>query len=220
MTRSVLFRLLFPSFVVPVLLSGCSGGGSAAASSPKPFPDGAPDSPQISGTPSTAAIEGAVYSFKPHASDPNGDPLTFAIDNLPPWADFDPTTGTLEGTPAPNDVGLYAGIQIRVSDGTDWVTLPTFDITVQAVSSGALLVTWLPPTENTDDSPLYDLAGFNIYWGTQLGELPNRVTVDNPGVTAQVFEDLSPGTYYFATTAFNAQGLESDLSEAATVIVR
>jgi hypothetical protein len=216
MTRSV----LLPLFVLPVLLSGCSGGGSAAAAPSKARPDNVPGSPQISGAPSTAAIEGAVYSFKPHASDPNGDPLTFAIDNRPAWASFDPTTGALEGTPTPNDLGLYAGIQIRVSDGTGWVKLPTFDITVQGVSTGALLVTWLPPTENTDDSVLDDLAGFNIYWGTELGELHNRVTVDNPGVTAQVFEDLSPGTYYFATTAFNAQGFESDLSEAATVIVR
>jgi Putative Ig domain len=219
MTRSVLLPLL----VLPVVLGGCSGGGSSAAAVPKASPDSGsstPHSPRISGIPPTAAIEGTVYSFKPNASDPDGDPLTFDIANLPAWATFDPSTGTLEGTPTPNDMGLHAAIEIRVSDGAGWATLPAFDITVMAVSNGALLVTWLPPTENTDDSPLNDLAGFNVYWGTELGALPNRVTVENPGVTAQVFEELPPGTYYFATTAFNAQGFESDLSDAAMVVVR
>ena len=219
MTRSPLLT----SCVLPLVLSACSGGGSGPAAVAKPLPDGdpsAPSSPRISGTPSSAAFQGAPYAFRPTATDPDGDPLTFEVDNLPPWATFDPQTGTLDGMPAASDIGLYSGIQIRVSDGSSWVALPTFDIVVQAVANGGVLVTWLPPTENTDDSPLQDLAGFNVYWGTELGDLPNRVTIESPGVTAQMFADLAPGTYYFATTAFNAAGLESDLSETATVIVR
>src|SRR5688572_20006723 len=137
MTRSKLFPLL----VLPVCLSACSGGGSGGAAVEKPFPSNAPStphSPHLSGMPSTVAIEGAAYTFKPNASDPDGDPLTFAIDNCPPWASFDPATGALEGMPTPNDVGLYAGVQIRVSDGTSWVALPAFDVMVQTVSNGAV----------------------------------------------------------------------------------
>lgn len=220
MTRSALVPLL----VLPMALAACSGGGgSAPAAIAKPLPPNhptTPSSPRISGTPATAAFEGTEYSFKPEASDPDGDPLVFAVTNLPAWASFDPASGVIEGMPAANDVGLYPGIQVQVSDGTHWAALPVFDITVQAVSNGGVLVTWLPPTENTDDSPLQDLAGFNVYWGTELGDLPNRVTIENPGLTSQVFADLAPGTYYFATTAFNTAGIESDLSETAVVTVR
>jgi hypothetical protein len=81
-------------------------------------------------------------------------------------------------------------------------------------------VNWEPPTENTDDSPLDNLAGFRIYWGTDPDAPTSVVAVNGPGITAYYFRDLVPGAYYFATAAVNSFGVESALSDPVLMIVR
>ncbi|MBE0370701.1 hypothetical protein PAUR_b0784 [Pseudoalteromonas aurantia 208] len=87
--------------------------------------------PTISGSPSTAVNEHQQYTFTPQASD-NETPenLSYSIENMPHWADFDPTTGTLSGIPQDPDVGLYNNITIRVSDGLLTDALSSFSINV------------------------------------------------------------------------------------------
>jgi len=79
---------------------------------------------------------------------------------------------------------------------------------------------WTPPTQNTDGSPLTNLAGYKIYWGTTQGAYPNSATLNNPGLTSYVVGNLVPGTYYFAATAFNASGQESPLSNGASKTIQ
>ncbi len=55
--------------------------------------------PTISGTPTASVTVGQAYSFRPSASDPDGDRLSFRVRNLPTWARFDGSTGTLNGAP-------------------------------------------------------------------------------------------------------------------------
>jgi hypothetical protein len=86
--------------------------------------------PTISGTPNTSVTAGTAYAFQPTASDPEGATLTFSIQNKPSWATFSTTTGRLAGTPTTAQVGAYNGIIIGVTDGTNLVNLPTFNITV------------------------------------------------------------------------------------------
>jgi len=57
------------------------------------------------------------FRFVASASDSDGNTLNFAINNRSGWADFDPTTGALYGTPGAADVGHYCAIQIAASDG-------------------------------------------------------------------------------------------------------
>ncbi|HVS22403.1 MAG TPA: putative Ig domain-containing protein, partial [Gammaproteobacteria bacterium] len=91
--------------------------------------------PTISGTPASTVVTGSSYSFQPTASDPDGNPLTFSVTNLPSWATFDSARGTLSGTPAAGNVGTYSGIVISVSDGqAPSVSLAAFSITVTAAS--------------------------------------------------------------------------------------
>ena len=60
---------------------------------------------QISGTPAPSVLAGSLYSFTPDATDPDGTPLTFTIQNRPIWASFDPATGRLQGTPLSGNAG-------------------------------------------------------------------------------------------------------------------
>lgn len=86
-------------------------------------------------------------------------------------------------------------------------------------ASTGVTINWTPPTENTDGTALTNLAGYDIHYGTQPGNYTQTVSVSNPGIASYVVDNLSPGTYYFAVTAVNAQGAESPLSSAVSATV-
>lgn len=171
--------------------------------------------PAISGTPATAVNAGTAYSFTPVASDADGDTLTFAIANRPAWATFNSTTGRLSGTPTAANVGNFAGIVITASDGKTSTSLGSFAINVTQVATGSATLSWSAPTENTDGSPITNLAGYRIYYGTEAGSLNQTIEIDNASVSMQVIGNLSPGTWYFAVKAL-AGNVESDLSNIAS----
>lgn len=208
--------------LVCAILHGCGGGGSSETGGVPPGASrgGANTAPSISGTPPRVVHEEGQYTFTPTATDPDGDALSFSIENAPEWATFDPGSGRLSGTPRATDVGVHAGIRIRVADGVAQVALPAFDIAVAPVSRGSFTLSWQPPTENVDDTPLENLDGFRIYWGESPGEYTNQLTLDNEGLTAYFLEGLEAGTYYFAVTAFNTLGIESEISDHAVIVVR
>ncbi len=172
--------------------------------------------PTISGTPATSANAGTAYSFTPTASDPNGNALTFSIQNPPSWASFNTQSGNLSGTPGSGDAGTYSNIIISVSDGTSSASLPAFSIIVTQVANGSATVSWSAPTQNTDGSALTNLAGFNIYYGTSATNLSQSVLIANPGLTTYALGNLAPATWYFAVNAYSAAGTESALSSIAS----
>ncbi len=123
--------------------------------------------PTISGSPPATVNVGETYSFTPDAADADGDALTFGVTNLPSWASFDTTTGTLTGTPAAADADSYLDIVIDVSDGSLSDSLGPFSISVVADnqppvisgSGGATLVvgeaySFLPTASDPENDPL------------------------------------------------------------------
>jgi hypothetical protein len=207
-------------------LAGCGSDDEPFAVSPpaadapvSPIDDTPPSSqaPTISGTPGTQAIQDQRYSFRPVATDPDGNALTFTIEGAPSWAAFNSSNGELSGTPTAALVGQkFSDIRISVSDGAASADLPSFGITVVATATGSATVIWHPPTQNTDGTPLTDLAGYRVYWGTARDKLTNSVTVDNPGLSSYVLSELTPATWYFALSAVNAAGTESPLSNVVS----
>lgn len=205
-------------------VSGClestrsPDGGSGAGSEPAPNPS-VNNSPSISGSPDLAVATGDAYSFTPNAQDADGDTLTFSIQNKPRWASFDSTTGQLSGQTFLGDTGLYGDIRISVSDGTSNASLATFAITVTEVALGSMTLNWTAPTENTNGSPLTDLAGYNIYYGQSPGSYSNQIRIDNSSINTYLVENLVPDTYYVVATSFNSLGIESTFSNEATQTV-
>ncbi len=203
------------------VLSGCGGGddestpASGAAQPPPPAPGAANHAPTMSGNAPTAVNASSAYSFVPAAADADGDTLAFSIDNKPDWAAFDTSTGRLSGTPAAADVGTYSNISISVSDGRTSTALDPFAIAVTAMSNGRATLSWTAPIENTDGSPLSNLAGYRIRYGTSAGALTNTIVIENASVTTYVVEDLAPATWYFAVTAVTSVGTESAYSNLA-----
>lgn len=204
------------------IVSGCLMGGEseeASLSGPGPGPAPANSAPTISGNPPPAVTVGSNYTFTPTASDPDGDSLTFSIENRPTWATFDASTGTLSGTATLGAEGTYADIRITVSDGSLSASLPQFSVDVTQIALGSATLSWTAPTQNTDGSPLDDLTAYKIYYGVNQGTYPNQIRIDNPGVTTYVVENLSPNTYFFVTTAVNSIGVESAFSNMASKTV-
>ena len=118
----------------------------------------------------------------------------------------------LSGTPGGGDVGDHPGIAIAVTDGVSEASLATFSISVVGTATGSARLSWAAPTENEDGSNLDDLAGFRISYGTSPGSYPNKVTISNPGISQYLVENLTPQTWYFVVTAFNASQTYSEFS--------
>jgi hypothetical protein len=105
--------------------------------------------PTISGTPSGSVTVGTQYAFTPTASDPDGNALTYSIQNRPTWATFNTTTGRLSGTPTSANLGNYVNIVISVSDGLASAQLPAFAVNVTAMANRPPVISGTPPTSAT-----------------------------------------------------------------------
>ena len=82
-------------------------------------------------------------------------------------------------------------------------------LTVSTRSSVAL--NWVAPDENVDGTPLTDLAGYRIYYGTASRDYSGMVQVNNPAETSHTLS-LASGDYYVAMTALDQEGNESAYS--------
>ena len=225
-------RSLFSLLLCTAAITACGGGGSSGGASTSSSSGAAPSvssstsptapatspsaatasgAPTISGTPAGSISVSGKYSFVPTAADPDGDALTFTVQNKPAWAAFDAATGTLSGTPAASDINSYANIVISVSDGKNTVSLPAFAIAVTQVSNGNIVLSWTPPTQNMDESALNNIANYRIYYGTDPNQLDKMIVVDK-GATSYVVENLSPAEWHFAVSAVTTEAFESDLS--------
>ena len=63
---------------------------------------------------------------------------------------------------------------------------------------------------NTDDTPLMDLSGYKVYYGLASGNYTETIDIGN--VSVYTVDNLLPGTWYFAVTAYDTSGNESDYS--------
>ena len=209
-------------------LAGCNFQGSDSSGSQLPPVSQNPASnptnpgssgnvaPQIAGAPNGEVLVGRDYSFRPNATDPDGDTLSFSIEGQPSWASFNSSTGRLYGTPTAADTGSYEEIVISVSDGSVARQLPQFGIQVVEQTDGSVTLAWEPPTENTDGTALVNLSGYRIHYGNASGNYDQIINVANAGVTRYVVDNLSPGTYFFAISAVSSAGVESETSPEAS----
>jgi hypothetical protein len=208
-------------FVLTSLLVSCSqvavtsGTAATDSSNGSSTTTGATTSIALTGVPASSAPAGSLYVFQPTVSEGSGI-VTFSIEGLPVWANFDTTTGVLSGTPTAAQVGIYPNIVIRATNGALSATLPAFAITVTLAPPGSATVQWVAPTNNTNGSALTDLAGYVVYWGTSSNALTQTSTVSNASATSYKVAGLAAGTWYFAVQAYDSHGNQSALSNIAS----
>jgi hypothetical protein len=78
------------------------------------------------------------------------------------------------------------------------------------VYGNSITLAWDPPSDNTDGSPLTDLAGYIIYYGTSSSHYTESIDLGN--ATTATIDNLTPGQWCFSTTAYNTSGNESSYS--------
>ena len=79
--------------------------------------------------------------------------------------------------------------------------------------STTITLSWLPPTEYSDNTQLTDLAGYKIYYGNTESSMNKTITINNPGLSSYIVENLTTNNdYYFSITTFNSKGIESVFS--------
>jgi len=93
------------------------------------------------------------------------------------------------------------------------------DVSVVVNNTGTALLSWVPSTENTDESVLTDLAGYKIYYGTSPGNYSETITLDNPGLSSYLVESLPSATWYFVMSSYNASNIESSYSGEVSKVI-
>jgi hypothetical protein len=206
-----------------LMLAACNDTGmhtSAGSISGGVTTAGGTQALSLGGSAATTAVVGTNYSFTPTVTASGSATLAFTVQNKPAWASFDTATGALTGTPAASDVGAYGPITISVTDGSASTTLTSFSITVATTAAAApagtsALLSWAPPTENTDGTPLVDLAGYTVRYANATGDgAVQNVSVPASSTSVEI-SALTPGTYWFIIRATNSSGAESDFSTTA-----
>jgi hypothetical protein len=137
------------------------------------------------------------------------------------WAGTDVTSCTASGDWSGNKVtagsetinAIAADSQfILTCSGTGGSVNRTVNVTVLQSSNGTALLSWTPPTQNTDDTPLEDLAGYKIHYGNSSGNYSETITLNNPGLSSYLVDNLVPADWFFVMTSFNTSGVESSYS--------
>ncbi len=80
------------------------------------------------------------------------------------------------------------------------------------VNAERFKLSWQAPGQNVDGSRAQDISGYRIYWGSRPDNYYGSTTIHSADTT-EWEPDLSPGVYYFAISAFDSLGNESEKSE-------
>jgi hypothetical protein len=109
------------------------------------------------------------------------------------------STDLLTWTAATNTAGTKVSLALTGDKAR------TFRLWASNAPLQSITLAWDPSVPSTN------VAGYFIYYGASTGSYTNKVDVGL--VTSGVISNLVAGTsYYFATTAYAASGLESDFS--------
>ncbi len=178
-----------------------------APNNPEPIMNSAPS---ISGIPDTTVDINVAYAFLPTVQDEDDDDLSFNINNLPSWANFNIQTGELSGIP--DAVNSYKSIVISVTDGTHTTLLEAFDINVALPTPFEVTIKWLAPTEDENNQALTEFGGYKIYYGNFQGSEDQSITITDSNKSQANIANLSAGDYFFTMVALSTSGAESDKS--------
>ncbi len=185
-----------------------------------------PESPQISVNPSTLNLSTVtVDNFSTgNVTVTNIGTASLTVASV---SSFTPSVFTLNsnGCTSPIAPGNNCNISVRFTPAASTTYNGGFTIqsdggnqTVSLSGTGQsgpppatnVSLAWGAPTTNEDGSPLTDLAGFVVYYGTSPASYSGAIDVGN--VTGATIDNLSPGTWCFAVKAHNTSENESDFS--------
>ncbi|HEY0922843.1 Ig-like domain-containing protein [Rheinheimera pacifica] len=209
------------AYTFTVTAANTAGTSAASAVSNSVTPTAANTAPEISGTPATSVDQGQAYSFVPTVTDPDGDTLTFSIQNKPTWASFDTATGALTGTPAKEHVGTTTGIVISVSDGELSASLAAFSIEVISVNAAPVAVddNFTLPFSNGHTYLLDVLANDTDPDGDSLTVTAAKASIGLVSIQSNKLLFTAPDNFS-GTASFSYSITDGELSDMAQVTLQ
>ncbi len=154
------------------------------------------DAPVFTSTAPTSVNEDASYNYVAIATDPDGDPLTFAATGLPVWLSFNATTRALSGTPTQAQVGTY-NVSITASDGVLTAT-QAFQVTVVSVNDAP--VATAIPNQIATENVFFTLALAPFFTDAESNPLSFAATGLPPGLTIEAATGVVSGTPTLGTS--------------------
>lgn len=87
--------------------------------------------------------------------------------------------------------------------------------------AGTVPLTWTNPTKRTDGTALTNLASTKVYRASTAAGLSSATAIATVPAPATTYTDIAPGgqTWFYATTAVDANGLESAQTNPVSAIV-
>jgi len=90
-------------------------------------------------------------------------------------------------------------------------------VSMTNVQTGTATLQWSAPQTNEDGTKLTDLAGYKVYYGTALNLF---ASIDIGNVNSYQVIGLTKGQmYYFAVSAYDKSGNESDYSNIVSKVI-
>jgi hypothetical protein len=124
-----------------------------------------------------------------------------------------PTTVASTATPASTATTPASTTTTPVSTTASGSSTPSSTAgsgsTLPPATSDSITLSWTAPSENTDGSALTNLAGYEIYYGTNSSALTQHISINTVGIMNYVVSNLSSGTWYFEVVAVNSAGAQS-----------
>lgn len=81
------------------------------------------------------------------------------------------------------------------------------------------IVSWTAPTLNTDGSAYTDPGGYRVQYGRTAASLDQSVYIQDPAARTWTSPTLAVGSWAFGVRAYNALGLESEISNVASKVM-
>jgi hypothetical protein len=129
------------------------------------------------------------------------------------WSSSNTGLATISNAAGSNGLATSIAAGSTTITATSGSVSGTATLTVTAITTtGSAIVSWNAPTTNADGTPLTDLAGYKLYYGTSSGNYTSMINVGNAATYTYTINNLARGTYYFAVTAYDTQNNESSYS--------
>jgi len=91
-------------------------------------------------------------------------------------------------------------------------TLIVMSFVSSALHGAQVSLAWDPPTHNLDGSPIENLAGYKVYYGSTSSDYGTCLDVGNARA-ANISGLIEGAAYYFSAKTYNTEGLESPFSD-------
>lgn len=104
-------------------------------------------SPQIVSSPTLTGTTEKAYAYNLRATESDGDPLVWSLNQAPRGMSIDALMGTIRWTPATDQVGL-ADVEVLVTDSQGGTATQNFTITVRGINVSPNIST-VPPTRGS-----------------------------------------------------------------------